>query len=57
MLELMKEREGAGAQESEASLSSIVNSVTLDFYLWNYAKTNSSQMTDFPIHRTLTHFY
>lgn len=54
MLDLIKE--GAYPHPG-GNVSAIINSVTLDFYLWNFAKGNSSQMNQFPIHRTLTHFY
>lgn len=55
MVDLVKE--GDISLQLTVDLSSVINSVSLDFYLWNYAKTNSSQMNQFPIHRTLTHFY
>jgi hypothetical protein len=34
-----------------------VYSVSIDYYLWKYAKTHSKLMTQFPIHRTKTIFY
>ena len=35
----------------------VISSVALDYYLWNYAKTHSSELKQYPIHRTLTIFY
>lgn len=35
----------------------LVTSAQIDFYLWNFAKTHSNEMEDYPIHRTLTVFY
>ncbi len=34
-----------------------VNGVTIDYFLWNYAKAHHAEMQDYPIHRTLTVFY
>ena len=44
-------------QESGAPLPETVNSVTLDYYLWNYAKLHGERMSHCPIHKTLTVFY
>jgi len=35
----------------------LVNSVILDFFLWDYAKNQPSLMSDFPFHKTSTIFY
>lgn len=34
-----------------------VNSVMIDFYLWDYAKANSAKMDHLPIHHTRSIFY
>lgn len=55
--ETSKHREGNGATSTAVLLPTSVNSVLIDYYLWNYAKSNSSSMAHLPIHRTLTIFY
>ena len=45
------------SQHNHDTTSSLINSVTIDFYLWNYAKQHSNLMDHLPIHRTLTIFY
>lgn len=34
-----------------------INSILLDYYLWNYAKDHSNAMKAYPIHKTHTIFY
>ena len=34
-----------------------VNGVTIDFFLWEFAKSHHVEMEGFPIHRTRTMFY
>ena len=34
-----------------------VTSAQIDFYLWNFSKSHSDEMEEYPIHRTLTVFY
>jgi len=34
-----------------------LNSVIVDFYLWDFATSNSDQLKQFPEHHTRTHFY
>ena len=34
-----------------------LNSIIIDFYLWDFATLNFDQMMQFPEHRTRTHFY
>ncbi|XP_065066746.1 queuosine 5'-phosphate N-glycosylase/hydrolase-like [Rhopilema esculentum] len=34
-----------------------LNSIIIDYYLWDYATMNSDKMMKFPEHRTRTHFY
>ena len=34
-----------------------MNSIIIDFYLWDYATLNSNEMKAFPEHRTRTYFY
>lgn len=46
----------SGAEEG-AGQPTAVNSVTIDYYLWNYAKTQYVEMQAYPIHRTRTVFY
>lgn len=57
-VELVKEKmKEIHLQENGSPLLVSVNSVTLDYYLWNYAKLHSERMSHCPIHRTLTVFY
>jgi hypothetical protein len=34
-----------------------INSIVLDFFLWDYAKENSDALASFPIHRTRSIYY
>lgn len=34
-----------------------LNSILIDFYLWDYAKSHSENMKHIPIHKTITKFY
>ena len=47
MIELMKER----------NLDFPVNSVLIDFYLWDQAKQKNEELKHIPIHKTKTIFY
>ena len=38
-------------------LDSVVNSVIIDFYLWDFAKEKLEGITEFPCHKTRTIFY
>lgn len=44
---------------SEQQVDSMVNSMTIDFYLWDWAKSEegSSHLRDIPIHLTRSHYY
>ena len=55
LLQLIKQR----IEESDGSHTpnSPVYSVAIDYWLWNYAKTQAKVMTPFPIHHTRTIFY
>ena len=46
-----------GASGKNGAQNEELNSVIIDFYLWDYATINSSKMVDFPEHRTRGHFY
>lgn len=35
----------------------VVNAAMIDFFLWHYTKSQASDMTAYPIHRTHTIFY
>ena len=39
------------------SSNSIINAITIDFYLWDYAKLHAEEMKDIPIHRTRSIYY
>ena len=45
--------------DAKSTYSSIkdLNSVIVDFFLWDFATMNSEKMLQFPEHRTRTHFY
>ena len=43
--------------QRNTSPSPTINSVTIDYYLWNYARQHQELMAHLPIHRTLTIFY
>ena len=45
------------SEEEKDGPPRIINSVTIDFYLWNYAKLHGNKMAHCPIHRTQTVFY
>eukprot|EP01096_Ripella_sp_DP13-Kostka_P017427 TRINITY_DN8894_c0_g1_i1.p2 TRINITY_DN8894_c0_g1~~TRINITY_DN8894_c0_g1_i1.p2 ORF type:complete len:108 (+),score=39.52 TRINITY_DN8894_c0_g1_i1:141-464(+) len=34
-----------------------INSIVIDFFLWDSAKANDSALRNIPIHRTITYFY
>lgn len=34
-----------------------INSILIDFYLWDYAKQHSDDLSKIPIHKTVTIFY
>ena len=38
-------------------LSSVVNAVIIDYYLWDFAKRELEGITEFPFHKTRTIFY
>lgn len=40
-----------------SSSSSVVNAITIDFYLWDYAKDHADLMNEIPIHRTRSIYY
>lgn len=42
---------------TENDLALILNSVIIDFYLWDFAKENLDNRTDLPCHKTRTIFY
>ncbi len=35
----------------------LVNSIVIDFFLWDYAKAHSAELAGFPIHFTRSVFY
>ena len=35
----------------------ILNAITIDFHLWDFAKAERSAMCDIPIHKTLSIYY
>lgn len=41
----------------EANMDTALNSVIIDFYLWDYATENKEEMKGFPEHRTRSIFY
>ena len=49
--------ETPSAVDSKSSPVPEVFAIQIDYFLWNYAKSNSAQMARDPIHRTKTIFY
>mmetsp|Transcript_44738 Transcript_44738/g.112774 ORF Transcript_44738/g.112774 Transcript_44738/m.112774 type:complete len:105 (+) Transcript_44738:210-524(+) len=45
------------SSSSSSVCGSPLNSIVLDFYLWDYAKLHSAEMASFPIHRTRSIYY
>ena len=43
--------------ESEATVRDQINSIVIDYFLWDYAKDHSAEMEHIPIHRTRCIFY
>ena len=52
----MKNQLKEGASSTCISCNDL-NSVIVDFYLWDFATSNSDQLKQFPEHHTRTHFY
>ena len=58
LLQLIKQRiEELRVSDGRHTPNSPVYSVAIDYWLWNYAKTQAKVMTQFPIHHTRTIFY
>ncbi len=46
-----------GKERKQNSAGGVVNAAMIDFFLWHYTKSQASDMTAYPIHRTHTIFY
>lgn len=54
---VMKEMKLLYAKSACAKKDMLINSIVIDFYLWDYAKDHGEAMKDIPIHKTRTFFY
>ncbi|XP_076799812.1 queuosine 5'-phosphate N-glycosylase/hydrolase-like [Clavelina lepadiformis] len=46
-----------GEREKNTKQNTMVNSITVDFYLWDYAKSHRKQMAHLPFHKVRTIYY
>jgi hypothetical protein len=44
-------------QQAPATTTLPINAISIDFYLWDYAKANAAAMQHIPIHKTSSIFY
>jgi hypothetical protein len=57
-VELLRREMEQQCQTSETlDIDAPLNAITIDFYLWTFAKEHQQEMADIPIHKTRSVFY
>lgn len=55
--EAMRDGEGEKLEGSESHTREKVNSIQIDYYLWDFAQSKRSEISSHPIHLTRSVFY